>query len=199
MVTGRYQENWKAQLVRLWYAKKVKDIALGTRMARGVINRRQLMSIAAGIVRGNNPNLLKEYEVIQQLLMNGVLEKRTQSKRKGNTGKIYPSPHFVAKEKFTFQRNISALVSQHDIHLYLTINIDQNPVICQFREIHFQLQGAKKIPIKGLDDKRQITVTFAGEFLPERSLAKYSLSLSFSPKFTENHWSNTERSVEFFK
>ena len=64
MVTGRYQENWKGQLVRLWYAKKVKDIALGTRMARGVINRRQLMSIAAGIVRGNNPNLLKEYEVI---------------------------------------------------------------------------------------------------------------------------------------
>ena len=199
MVTGRYQENWKGQLVRLWYAKKVKDIALGTRMARGVINRRQLMSIAAGIVRGNNPNLLKEYEVIQQLLMNGVLEKRTQSKRKGNNGKIYPSPHFVAKEKFTFRRSISTLVSQHDIHLYLTINIDQNPVICQFREIHFQLQGAKKIPIKGLDDKRQITVTFAGEFLPERSLAKYSLSLSFSPKFTENHWSNTERSVEFFK
>ena len=64
MVTGRYQENWKAQLVRLWYAKKVKDIALGTRMARGVINRRQLMSIAAGIVRANKPNLLKEYGVI---------------------------------------------------------------------------------------------------------------------------------------
>ena len=33
MVTGRYQENWKTQLVRLWYAKKVKDIALGTKMA----------------------------------------------------------------------------------------------------------------------------------------------------------------------
>ena len=64
IATGRYQENWKFQLVRLWYAKKVKDIALGTRMARGVINRRQLMSIAAGIVRANNPNLMKEYGVI---------------------------------------------------------------------------------------------------------------------------------------
>ena len=38
--------------------KKVKDIALGTRMAGGVINRRQLISI---MVRANNPNLLKEY------------------------------------------------------------------------------------------------------------------------------------------
>ena len=64
MVTGRYQENWKTRLVRLWYVKKVKDIALGKRMARGVINRLQLMSITAGVVRANNPNLLKEYGVI---------------------------------------------------------------------------------------------------------------------------------------
>ena len=64
MVTGGYQDNWKTQLVRLWYAKKVKDIELGTRMASGVINRCQLISIAAGVVRTNNPNLLKEYGVI---------------------------------------------------------------------------------------------------------------------------------------
>ena len=41
--------------------KKFRDIVLGTRMAGGVINRRQLMSIATGVVRANNPNLLKEY------------------------------------------------------------------------------------------------------------------------------------------
>ena len=28
--------------------------------ARGFINSRQLMSVATGVVRGNNPNLLKE-------------------------------------------------------------------------------------------------------------------------------------------
>ena len=43
----------------------LKDIALETRMggrrgARGFINSRQLMSVATGVVRGNNPNLLKE-------------------------------------------------------------------------------------------------------------------------------------------
>ena len=40
--------------------KKVKDIALGIRMAEGVINKRQLIRIATGKVRENNPNLLKE-------------------------------------------------------------------------------------------------------------------------------------------
>ena len=98
--------------------KKVKDIALGTRMAGGVINRRQLISIAIGVVRGNNPNLLKEYGgdlVLTEKWARGVLEKLTWGKRKGTTGKVDPSPKFLAEEKFTFQRNISALVSEHDI------------------------------------------------------------------------------------
>ena len=80
--------------------------------------------------------------------MNGVLEKLTQSKRKGNTGKIYPFSHFLAEEKFTFQINISALVYEHDIHLSLTINIDQTPVIYYFKEIHFQLPRSKENPHK---------------------------------------------------
>ena len=41
--------------------KKVNDIAIGTRLAGGVINRRQLICIANGVVRANNPNLLKEF------------------------------------------------------------------------------------------------------------------------------------------
>ena len=41
--------------------KKFKDIALGTRIPGGVIRRRQLIIIAAGVARANNPNLLKEY------------------------------------------------------------------------------------------------------------------------------------------
>ena len=41
--------------------KKVKDTALRTRMAGGVSNRRQLIIIATGVARANNPNLFKEY------------------------------------------------------------------------------------------------------------------------------------------
>lgn len=41
--------------------KKVKDIAIGTRAAGGVINRKQIINIAKGVVRANDPNALQEY------------------------------------------------------------------------------------------------------------------------------------------
>ena len=47
----------------------------------------------------------------------GVLEKLKWSKRKGTTGKVDPSPQFLAEQKFTFQKNISALVPEHDMPL----------------------------------------------------------------------------------
>ena len=63
-----------------------------------------------------------------------------------------------------------------------------------------------------MDDKRQITETFAvtltDKFLllqliykgkTKRSLPKFKFPNSFSVTFTENHWSNTDKSVEFFE
>ena len=41
--------------------KKVKDIAVGKRVAPGVINRKQILNIAKDVVRANNPNALKEF------------------------------------------------------------------------------------------------------------------------------------------
>ena len=184
--------------------KKVKDIVLGTRMAGGVINRRQLISIATGVVRANNPNLLKEYGVdlvLTDTWARGVLEKLTWSKHKGTTGKVDSSTQFLAEEKFTFrrnQRNISALVSEHDIPPSFIINIDQTPLsYVNTGKYMFSFKDAKNFPRKGVDDKRQITATFAfsctGEFLPiqliyagktERSMPKFSFPPSFS--FTEN-------------
>ena len=174
MVTGPFSKNWKTQPVRLWYTKKVKDIVLGTRMAGWVINRRQLIRKATGVVRTNNPNLLKEYGgdlVLTDKWARGVSKKLTWSRRKGTTGKVDPSTQFLAEEKFTFQRNISALVSEHDITPALIINIDQTPLLYVNKgKYMFSFKNAKNIPVKGVDDKRQIaatfTVSFAGEFSP---------------------------------
>ena len=41
--------------------RKVKDTAIGTRMAGGVINRRQLIIIGKGVVKSNDSNMLKEF------------------------------------------------------------------------------------------------------------------------------------------
>ena len=40
---------------------KVKDIAIKTCQAGGVINRRQIDNIAKGVVRVNNPDILKKF------------------------------------------------------------------------------------------------------------------------------------------
>ena len=83
-----------------------------------------------------------------------------QGQRHHLKNRFSPS-QFLAKEKFTFQRNISALVSEHDIPPSMIINIDQTP-------LSYVNTGAKNIPINSVDDKRQITATFAvsctGEF-----------------------------------
>ena len=41
--------------------RKVKNIAMGTRQSGGVINRKQIFNIAEGVIRGNNPGILKEF------------------------------------------------------------------------------------------------------------------------------------------
>ena len=92
-------------------------------------------------------------------------------KRKATTGKVEPSTKFLAEEKFTFQKAISTYVYDHDIPTDLIINLDQTPLsYVSPGKYTFNMKWAKHVPIKGVDDKRQITATFAvsasGHFLP---------------------------------
>ena len=95
------------------------------------------------------------------------------------------------------------MVSEHDIPPSLIINID--PTLLSYvntEKCTFSFKGPKSILIKGVDDKRQITailLSVAVESFCQSSLPKYSFSPSFSVTFTENHRSNTEDSVQFFK
>ena len=76
----------------------------------------------------------------------------------------------------------------------------------------FDVKGVKTVPIKGIYDKRQINATFAistsGEFFPieviyegktTRCLPKYAFPENFDITFSENHWSNKEKLISFFK
>ena len=118
--------------------KKVKDIASGTRAAGGVINRKQILNIAKGVVTTNNPNALKQFGGTVELTdrwARHVLTKLEWSKRKGTTGKVEPSPQFLAEEKFTFQRAISAAVRT------------RHPIIicCKFRSNTVKLRFSGKV------------------------------------------------------
>ena len=130
-----------------------------------------------------------------------VLKQLKWSKRKGITGKVDPSPQFLAEEKFTFQRTITTAFLEHDTPAPLLVNLDQTPLsyVCPAKYA-FSFKGAKNVPIKRVDDKRQITATFAvsltGKFLliqlvykekTKRSLAKFKFPNAFSLSYTENH------------
>ena len=129
------------------------------------------------------------------------------SKRKGTTGKIEPSKQFLLEEKLTFQRHIASIIEEHDIPKELILNLGQTPLSNTFNP-----KSAKTASIKGIDDKRQITATFTVgmtvKFLPiqliferktPRCLPRFDFPADFNVTFSDNHWSNTEKSIELFE
>ena len=195
---------------------KVKDIATGTRQVGGVINRRQIWNIDKGVIRENNPDILKKFGGTVELTdrwARSILTTLNWSKRKGTTGKVKTSSQFLEEEIFTFQWTISAAVSCHYIPDSLVLNNGQNPLAeVSPGNYTFSSKGAKNVPIKGVDNKRQAAVTFAvsskERFWPmqlihtgktQRWLLGYHFPATFSLSFTKNYWSNTEWSIEFFK
>ena len=90
---------------------------------------------------------------------------------KDTTGKIEPPKQFLLEKKLTFQKKISGVIFAHDIPKELIINLDQTLLsYVSPGKYAFDVKGVKTVPTKGIDDKRQITATFAisllGEFLP---------------------------------
>ncbi|KAJ8320404.1 hypothetical protein KUTeg_001991 [Tegillarca granosa] len=73
-----------------------------------------------------------------------------------------------------------------------------------------EIEGSKRVEITGIDDKRQITGTFAGtlvgDFLPMQLIyggktdmchPKFSFPSSFNITHSENHWANAETMAEY--
>ena len=77
-----------------------------------------------------------------------MLKKLKWNKHKGTTGKTDPSPQFLVEKKFSFQRNVSALVTEHDIPPCLIINIDQMPLpyVNTGKYTHVQFKGCQDCP-----------------------------------------------------
>ena len=62
----------------------------------------------------------------------------------------------------TFQMSISKIVYEHDIQSELTINRDQTPLsYISLGKYTLNIKGPKNVPVKVMDDKCQITATFA--------------------------------------
>ena len=153
---------------------KIKEAIIRIRLTGAVISRKMVISISNGMLKTNDPNSLSEFDGGITLTDNwarGVFRSMDWVKREGTAGKVEPFAQILAEEKLTFQRAILTVVYNHDIPADLVINLDQTPLSCVSPgKYTFNFKGAKNVPIKGVDEKRQTTTTFAisatGEFLP---------------------------------
>ena len=132
------QRKGRPNLVDDEMLKKTKDI-VGSRLARTAISRKMVTAIATGVIKANDPNILREFGGSLELTegwARSALKSMDWVKRKETTGKVEPCSKFLEEEKFTFQRAIAKAVSDHDIPMELVLNLDQTPVLCFTWEIY---------------------------------------------------------------
>ena len=113
--------------------------------------------------------------------------------------------------KLSFLTDIDKCINKHNIPPELVLNADQTPSsYVSVGRMTMAEKNSKSVPIKGLTDKRNITLTFvislAGEFLPMQVIyqgkTKASLPRNFVfPKgfcLTQNpkHYSNEEETLK---
>ena len=202
-----FRKAGRPNIVRDELVQKIKEVIGGVRLSGAVISRRMVIFIGNGVLKANDPNTLSESGgtiTLTEDWARGILR---------SIGKVEPSTQFLAEEKFTFQKAIPTYVYDHDIPTDLIINLDQTPLsYVSPRKYTFNMKGAKHVPIKGVDDKRQITATFgvsaSADFLPmqliyageaKRCLIKFTFPRSFHVTYTKNHWSNQVKVTEHFE
>ena len=97
--------------------------------------------------------------------------------------------------------------------LGLALNLELTPLsYVSPGEYTFDLKSLKTVPIKGVDDKQHITMTFrvneSDSFLPiqliysgktKRIIPKYGFPSCYDVMFTPNYWSNYEKCVKLFE
>ena len=153
---------------------KSKEVIIGIRLAGAAIWQKMVISIGIGVLKANNPNSLYRFGenvILRVMWARGYFKSMDWVKRKGTTGKVELSKQLWAEEKFTFQMFLSKIVYEHDIPSELIINLDHTPLsYISLGKFTFNIKDAKKVPVKGIGDKRQITATLAvsavGHFLP---------------------------------
>ena len=122
--------------------EKVKDTAIGTRADGGVIYRRQILNIVNSVIKVDNSSSLKKFDGTLELTnrwARDLLDSMEWNKRKGTTGKIESSAHFLSEEKFK----------------PLIVNLDQIPLSYVLPgKYRFSFRGSKNASVKGVDGKR---------------------------------------------
>ena len=115
----------------------------------------------------------------------------------------------AVKEKFLFDMKV--VVEMEEIPHDLIINWDQTGIhYIPVGSWTMEKEGAKRVEITAVDDKRQITAVFAGsltgDFLPPqliykgttcRCLSTVQFPQDWHVTFSHNHWANEETMMDY--
>ena len=150
--------------------KKLITLLKSIRNRGGVVNFSVVKASALAMIKSNPTKDFRGFEP-NSSWVRSVYRRCKFSRRAGTTTKP-PVPLGLFKEcKLTFLTDIKRRITTHNIPPHLVLNADQTPSsYVSVGKMTMATRNSSSVPIKGLADKRNITLTFVislnGDLLP---------------------------------
>ena len=150
---------------------KLLTFLKGIRSRGGVINVHVVRGVTHALTTSNPAMTHLNNFDMPRSWVHSIYKRMGYTVRAGTTSRS-PVPYGLYTEnRYTFLSSIVETVEQHSIPFELILNADQTPSsYVSVGKMTMAKRGEKSVPIKGLTDKRNITLTFAvtftGDFLP---------------------------------
>ncbi len=178
-----------------------------------VLNTAIAIGCAEGIVRSKDKSQLASnggHITFTKSWGKHILERMGFVKRRASTKAKVSAENFAAiKEQFLL--DVKTVVEMEEIPHDLIINWDQTGIhYIPVSSWTMEKEGAKRVEIAGVDDKRQITGVFGasltGDFLPvqliytgktQRCLPSIKFPCDWHITFSCNHWANERTMLDY--
>ena len=193
--------------------KKLLRFLNAMRARGGVINSHVVRATADALIRSNHsPGLqhLRNFSMPRSWIQS-VYKRMGYTRRMGTTARP-PVPKGLYDEcRVSYLRDIETIRKKYNIPPQLILNADQTPSsYVSVGKSTMAKRGEKSVSIKGLSDKRNITlmfvITLAGEFLPLQIIyggktdrchpRDFQFPSGFCISHNEKHWSNEEETIK---
>jgi hypothetical protein len=170
---------------------------------------------ARGILKSQDRTRLSEFggpATLSRLWAKSLMKRMNLSRRCGTT-KSSVEPEKFNELKSQFLQEIIDIVTVEEIPASLIFNWDQTGIhLVPVSNWMMAKKGSKRVEIKGLGDKRQITAVFCGSllghFLPIQLIyggktqhchPPFSFPLDWEITHTPNHWSTEENMPSYIE
>ena len=139
------------------------------RKSGAVINTAICIAVAEGIVNAHDKQLLTCNGgpiTLKKSWAQSVLHRMNMVKRRGScTAKVQFTDEKFSGIKDEFLQRVESVVKKFDIPCELIYNWDHTGInYVPVSSWTMEVESTQRVPIVGLDDKRQVTVVFAGKF-----------------------------------